>query len=192
MDRVFCSRIRALRGSKSQAEFAKLLGDKQQNYARWEQGSCEPNFDLIRKISRTFGVSYCWLFEADNFDTSSLRHPSCMDAESDRSKLGIEEIKNCGKNSERSFRVIDAKTLKEKNPLPDSEAKNEIIKLLTQHNKEQASTIQVLTRQIEQKERERDQLLKQVDALIGKLPDAKPSTAATHACGAHGGNSKTA
>lgn len=78
MDRIFCSRLRTLRGNRSQADFAGFFGVKQQTYARWENGSCEPNFETLRKISHVFGVSYCWLFEGDNIDTSHLRHPRCM------------------------------------------------------------------------------------------------------------------
>lgn len=88
MSKIFCTRLRELRADQSQAEFAGILGVKQQTYARWEQGICEPDYNTLRQISHIFGVSFCWLFSGDNEDTSKLKHPSCMTGNGEKKPPG--------------------------------------------------------------------------------------------------------
>ena len=57
----FCERLRELRGEKSQADVARLLGVKQQNWARWENGVVFPGAETIHHICTTFHVSSDWL-----------------------------------------------------------------------------------------------------------------------------------
>lgn len=57
----FCERLKELRGGKSQAEIARLLGVKQQNWARWENGVVFPGAETLHHICSTFHVSADWL-----------------------------------------------------------------------------------------------------------------------------------
>ena len=57
----FCERLRELRGAKSQAEIARLLGVKQQNWARWENDVVTPSAEMIAKICRVHACSADWL-----------------------------------------------------------------------------------------------------------------------------------
>lgn len=52
---AFCSNLRKLRGARSQAEFAKILGTKQTTYSGWEVGSREPDLAMLCHISETTG-----------------------------------------------------------------------------------------------------------------------------------------
>ena len=57
----FCDRLKELRGEKSQAEIARLLGVKQQNWARWENGVVFPGAETLHHICTTFHISADWL-----------------------------------------------------------------------------------------------------------------------------------
>lgn len=57
----FCDRLKEIRGGKSQADVARLLGVKQQNWARWENGVVFPGAETIHHICSTFHVSADWL-----------------------------------------------------------------------------------------------------------------------------------
>ena len=59
---VFASRLREVRGSKSQAEFAKLLGVKTAAYGHYETGRTQPSVDVIIRIVEVSGRSSDWLF----------------------------------------------------------------------------------------------------------------------------------
>ena len=65
-----CERLRELRGAKSQAEIARLLGVKQQNWARWENGVVFPGAETIHHICVTFHVSADWLLGLDESRTT--------------------------------------------------------------------------------------------------------------------------
>lgn len=54
-------RIRAVRGKRTQTEFAKAIGVKKQNYiSRYERGRI-PSPDLLLKIATTGRVSIDWI-----------------------------------------------------------------------------------------------------------------------------------
>ena len=53
----FGERLRVLRGSKSQASFAKELGLSQVVYGRYELNQREPNLETLCRIGLTLGVS---------------------------------------------------------------------------------------------------------------------------------------
>lgn len=54
-------RIRAVRGKRTQTEFAKVIGVKKQNYiSRYERGRI-PSPDLLVQIAKTGRVSIDWL-----------------------------------------------------------------------------------------------------------------------------------
>jgi len=61
MKNSFSVKLRELRGSKSQSEFANEIGAKQTTYSSWERGIKEPNLDMVCDISTRFGVSADWL-----------------------------------------------------------------------------------------------------------------------------------
>ena len=54
-------RLRELRGSLSQCEFASKIGVKQTSYSSWERGVKDPAAQTLALISSTFGVSADWL-----------------------------------------------------------------------------------------------------------------------------------
>ena len=57
----FGERLRELRGSKSQASFAKELGLSQVVYGRYELNQREPNLETLCHIGLTLGISADWL-----------------------------------------------------------------------------------------------------------------------------------
>jgi len=59
--KLFCSRLRELRGVRSQAEVARLLGMPQQNWQRYETGVTEPDLGTLHRICVTLGASVDWL-----------------------------------------------------------------------------------------------------------------------------------
>ena len=61
MKKVFCQRLRELRGSLSQGRYADKIGTKQTTLSSWERGFREPNLDGVVLIATTNGVSTDWL-----------------------------------------------------------------------------------------------------------------------------------
>ena len=55
------SRLRELRGSTSQTDFANKIGVKQTSYSSWERGVKDPAAQTVAAIASTFGVSADWL-----------------------------------------------------------------------------------------------------------------------------------
>lgn len=53
--------LRLIRGAKTQAEIAALLGVPQQTYANWEVGARQPKLDDLCKLALHFEVSTDWL-----------------------------------------------------------------------------------------------------------------------------------
>ena len=63
---VFVERLKELRGSLSQSEFANEIGTKQTTYSSWERGIKEPGISSVISISTTFDVSSDWLLGLSN------------------------------------------------------------------------------------------------------------------------------
>ena len=61
MKNVLADRLRALRGSMSQTDFALKLGVKQTSYSSWERGIKDPLAQTLAQIANTLGVSADWL-----------------------------------------------------------------------------------------------------------------------------------
>jgi transcriptional regulator with XRE-family HTH domain len=66
-------RLRELRGSLSQADFASKLGVTQQTYGNWENGNTEPKIDKIIEISQDFFVTVDWLFGRSDIRTETSK-----------------------------------------------------------------------------------------------------------------------
>lgn len=60
---TFYSRIRELRNEKgwNQSELANFLNVNQRTVSNWENAIREPDFDMLIKIARLFGVSTDYL-----------------------------------------------------------------------------------------------------------------------------------
>ena len=58
---TFAGRIRSLRGTKKQDEFAQELGIHKNTLGRWERGQAEPDVSTAQLICTMFGVSPYWL-----------------------------------------------------------------------------------------------------------------------------------
>lgn len=54
-------RLKQIRGSSSQRDFAATLGLKQTTYSRWELGQTEPSFESLMQICSQTGVTSDWL-----------------------------------------------------------------------------------------------------------------------------------
>ena len=63
---VFKNRLYELRGTDSQATFAKKLGLTQQNYANYEKGKQGLRSDLIRKVCQMYSCTAEWLLMLDD------------------------------------------------------------------------------------------------------------------------------
>lgn len=71
MTKPFVERLKELRGSLSQSEFANKIGTKQTTYSSWERGIKEPGISSIISISNTFGVSTDWLLGLSDVRTTT-------------------------------------------------------------------------------------------------------------------------
>lgn len=60
------TRLRELRGPKTQVDMAKELRVNQQTYARWELGDRQPKLNDLCTLSLHFGVSADWLLGLDD------------------------------------------------------------------------------------------------------------------------------
>ena len=58
---ILPDRLRALRGTMSQSDFAAKIGVKQTSYSSWERGIKDPAAQTVAQIASTFGVSSDWL-----------------------------------------------------------------------------------------------------------------------------------
>lgn len=61
MKNILPDRLRVLRGSSSQSDFADKIGVKQTSYSSWERGIKDPAAQTVAQIASTFGVSADWL-----------------------------------------------------------------------------------------------------------------------------------
>jgi len=67
--KIFSDRLRELRGSASQTEFAKKIGVSQVTYGRYELGTREPDLETVNHIGLVCGVSMDWLLGRETFGT---------------------------------------------------------------------------------------------------------------------------
>lgn len=63
---IFATRLRTVRGDRSQAEICNALGLKQVTYSTWEKGKYEPNLETLVALAKHFGVSTDWLLGLNN------------------------------------------------------------------------------------------------------------------------------
>lgn len=68
----YANRLAELRGDMSQDEFARLIGLKQQNYWKYENGKQGMRSDLIKKICKMFSCSAEWLLCMDAIPTKAM------------------------------------------------------------------------------------------------------------------------
>lgn len=68
------SRIRAVRGKRSQTEFGKILGVDRSTVALWESNRHQPGLDILLNISKMGNVDMDWLScnEADTSYTNEI------------------------------------------------------------------------------------------------------------------------
>lgn len=59
-------RLRELRGDRTQAEAAKMLGWPYQTWGKYESGAMEPNAKNIRRICAVFHTTSDWLLGLSN------------------------------------------------------------------------------------------------------------------------------
>ena len=59
MDTIFCKNLKEARKAcgLTQKQVALALDVVESCYANWEQGRTEPNIEMLRKLSRIFGVT---------------------------------------------------------------------------------------------------------------------------------------
>lgn len=94
MAKPFVERLKGLRGSLSQSEFANKIGTKQTTYSSWERGIKEPGISSIISISNTFGVSTDWLLGLS--DARDRREAPSRAATADPT---VARISSCGISS---------------------------------------------------------------------------------------------
>lgn len=69
----FSKRLKELRGGRSQAEIATILGLKQPTYASYEIGSREPSMQTLVKIADFYNVSLDTLFGRESIKDSHIK-----------------------------------------------------------------------------------------------------------------------
>lgn len=85
--KVFCERLKELRGSNSQKSFAALLKLNQQTYQRYESGVREPDLETLHLIGVSLGVSLDWLLGLS--DARTMPKASAETPRSVRSRPGV-------------------------------------------------------------------------------------------------------
>lgn len=63
---IFSDRLKSLRGSLKQAEFARKIGLAQNSYNRYESGERVPDIEILSQMASHLGVSSDWLLGLDN------------------------------------------------------------------------------------------------------------------------------
>lgn len=107
----FSSRLRELRGSKTQAVIANELNTNQQTYARWELGDRQPKLQDLASIALHFGVTSDWLLGISPASNSKHSLPDRNAGKALRCSVG--ECQECKKKQEhvdRLERIIDKLT----------------------------------------------------------------------------------
>ena len=69
--KFFASRLKELRGVRSQAEMATMIGITQQGWARYETGKVLPGAEVLHQICVTCKVSADWLLVIGDSPKSS-------------------------------------------------------------------------------------------------------------------------
>lgn len=69
---ILSERLRELRGSQSQADMARPLGIKYQQWAKYERGECAPGAELLTKICTTHACSSDWLLGLNRREPSAI------------------------------------------------------------------------------------------------------------------------
>lgn len=76
-------RLKQIRGSKTQAEFAKFLGIGRTTLIRYEAGERRPDVELLVKLNMLYGIQPLWLltgkFEATSGVQLSARERALLD-----------------------------------------------------------------------------------------------------------------
>lgn len=88
----FSARLRALRGNRSQAEVAKILGLSQQKWQRIESGKNEPNLTLLVKMSVLLGMPVATLLGLGNTQIESPPPTKQMEGQLLKLERSAEEI----------------------------------------------------------------------------------------------------
>lgn len=105
----FSSRLKELRGNKTQSAIAAELQVNQQTYARWELGDRQPKLQDLASIALHFGVSSDWLLGVDK----SKHAKKLNSVMGDKTELYMAECQECKKKAvqiERLERIIDKLT----------------------------------------------------------------------------------
>ena len=61
MKKIIGDRLKEIRGKKSQADFAVLLGISRKSLIRYEANERKPDIDLILKLNLLFNIQPLWL-----------------------------------------------------------------------------------------------------------------------------------
>jgi transcriptional regulator with XRE-family HTH domain len=75
MKNKFSARIETLRGTKTQKDFARLLGVPINTYTNWTRGIRMPNCDALANICTQLGVSADWLLGLSDIREGSRAPP---------------------------------------------------------------------------------------------------------------------
>lgn len=81
-------RLRIVRGSMGQTEFAKKVGNSQSGISAYEKGQRKPDYETLIRVSKEFGVTLDWLLlgkgpmhpvpHADEFVTGEMADMSAI------------------------------------------------------------------------------------------------------------------
>ena len=107
-------RLRELRGASSQAEMARTVDVKQQNWARWECDVVAPGAEMLAKICRVHACSADWLLGLPKSAAQSAAHSAAPGT----SHLTHGERPDCAgcpyKEQMKKFEKLFASTTKKK------------------------------------------------------------------------------
>ena len=85
-------RLRQLRGSRSQASFAREIGVSQQNYNRYENGDVAPKSQFLHKIATQFDVDMGWLLSGNPEKSPTRLDAQTMRQDETEHKAGLNHL----------------------------------------------------------------------------------------------------
>ncbi len=91
----FSTRLKEARGMRTQAEIARLIGVKQQAYARYEKGEVFPGAEILQQICLLFPCSADWLLGLRENDTARISAEKSAVAIGGDAANTVNDCRNC-------------------------------------------------------------------------------------------------
>lgn len=101
-------RLRILRGTLGQKEFAKRIGSSQTGVSAYEKGQRKPDYETLIRVSQEFGVTLDWLLlGAEPMYCSSHQEEKTSDSRKNEEEQNNQLIENNKEKIQTLFKISD-------------------------------------------------------------------------------------